>query len=60
MKKKVFVRPVSVSLSEEAFQQIYEITEKEEISLSDYIREAIQEKLKNECEHSNTENDTKL
>jgi metal-responsive CopG/Arc/MetJ family transcriptional regulator len=60
MKKKVFVRPVSVSLSEEVFKQIYEITEKEEISLSDYIREAIQEKLKNECEHSNTENDTKL
>ena len=45
MKKKVFVRPVSVSLSEEAFQQIYEITEKEEISLSDYIREAIEMKL---------------
>lgn len=60
MKKKVFVRPVSVSLSEDVFKQIYEITEKEEISLSDYIREAIQEKLKNECEHSNTENDTKL
>jgi metal-responsive CopG/Arc/MetJ family transcriptional regulator len=60
MKKKVFVRPVSVSLSEEVFKQIYEITEKEEISLSDYIREAIQEKLKNECEHSNTGNDTKL
>ena len=60
MKKKIFIRPVSVSLSEEVFKQIYEITEKEEISLSDYIREAIQEKLKNECEHSNTENDTKL
>jgi hypothetical protein len=45
MKKKVFVRPVSVNLSEEVFKQIYEITEKEEISLSDYIREAIQEKL---------------
>ena len=60
MKKKVFVRPVSVSLSEDVFKQIYEITEKEEISLSDYIREAIQEKLENECEHSNTENDTIL
>ena len=60
MKKKIFIRPVSINLSEEVFRQIYEITEKEEISISDYIREAIQEKLKNECEHSNTENDTKL
>ena len=46
MKKKVFVRPVSISLSEDVFNQIYEITEKEEISLSDYIREAVEEKLK--------------
>jgi len=45
MKKKVFVRPVSVNLSEDVFRQIYDIAEKEEISLSDYIREAIQEKL---------------
>ena len=45
MKKKLFVRPVSVNLSEEVFKQIYDIAEKEEISLSDYIREAIQEKL---------------
>lgn len=51
MKKKVFVRPVSVSLSEDVFKQMYEITEKEEISISDYIREAIQEKL----EHTNVE-----
>lgn len=45
MKKKVFVRPVSINLSEEVFQQIYEITEKEEISLSDYIRSAVEDKL---------------
>ena len=45
VKKKIFVRPVSVNLSEEVFKQIYDIAEKEEISLSDYIREAIQEKL---------------
>ena len=45
MKKKVFVRPVSINLPEDTFKQIYEITEKEEISISDYIREAIEEKL---------------
>ena len=45
MKKKVFVRPVSVNLSEEVFKQIYEITEKEEISLSDFVRDAVEMKL---------------
>ena len=45
MKKKIFVRPVSVTLSEDMFQQIYEIAEKEEVSMSEVIREAIQEKL---------------
>ena len=48
MKKKVFIRPVSVVLSIEMFQQVSEITERREISASDYIREAIQEKLANE------------
>ena len=45
MKKKFFVRPVSVTLSESMFQQIYEIAEKEDVSMSEIIREAIQEKL---------------
>ena len=45
MKKRIFSRPVSVTLSESMFQQIYEIAEKEEISMSEYIREAIQDKL---------------
>lgn len=45
MKKKIFVRPVSVTLSDEMFKQIYEIAEKQEISMSEVIREAIQEIL---------------
>lgn len=45
MKKKTYCRPVSVTLSECMFQQIYEIAEKEEVSMSELIREAIQEKL---------------
>ena len=60
MKKKIFVRPVSVNLSEEVFKHIYEITEKEEISLSDFVRDAIQEKLKNKNEYFNSSNNTKL
>lgn len=45
MKKRIYTRPVSVTLSESMFQQIYEIAEKQEISMSEIIREAIQEKL---------------
>jgi metal-responsive CopG/Arc/MetJ family transcriptional regulator len=45
MKKKIYSRPVSVTLSECMFQQIYEIAEKEEVSMSEVIRDAIQEKL---------------
>jgi metal-responsive CopG/Arc/MetJ family transcriptional regulator len=48
MKKKVFTRPVSVVLSIEMFQQVSGITERREISSSDFIREAIQEKLSKE------------
>lgn len=47
MKKKIYTRPVSVVLSPETFIQIQEITDQQDISLSDYIRVAIQEKLAN-------------
>ena len=52
MKKKIYTRPVSVVLSQETFDQIQEITDREDIAISDYIREAIQEKL-NETKHNN-------
>ena len=45
MKKKVYTRPVSVMLSEEMFDQVKAIADNEEIGISDYIREAIREKL---------------
>jgi hypothetical protein len=45
MKKKIYTRPVSVVLSQETFNLIEEITDREDIAISDYIREAIQEKL---------------
>jgi len=54
MKKRIYVRPVSVTLSECMFRQIYEIAEKEEKSMSEIIREAIQEKfMKDRCTYSN-------
>jgi Arc/MetJ-type ribon-helix-helix transcriptional regulator len=47
MKKKLYTRPVSVVLACEMYQQISKLTEQREISVSDYIREALQEKLVN-------------
>jgi len=46
MKKKVYTRPVSVTLPEEMFDRIKTITDKENIGISDYIREAIQIRFK--------------
>lgn len=48
MKKKIYTRPVSVTLSDEMFEQIKIITDSGEISISDYIRVAIQGRLANE------------
>lgn len=48
MKKKLYTRPVSVVMSDEMFDQIKTITDQGNISFSDYIREAIQEKIENE------------
>jgi len=45
MKKKIYTRPVSVMLSEEMFDQVKTIADNEEIGISDYVREAIREKL---------------
>ena len=45
MKKKILTRPVCVMLSQEMYLQITELTDQQEISVSDYIRFAIQEKL---------------
>jgi len=56
MKKKIFTRPVSVMLSEEMFDQIKIITDKENIRFSDYVREALQEKLNRKNTIINKEN----
>ena len=48
MKKKVFIRPVSLALSTEMFEKISEITNQKEISLSEYIRNALIQALNNE------------
>jgi metal-responsive CopG/Arc/MetJ family transcriptional regulator len=61
LKKRIYSRPVSVTLSDEMFKQIYEIAEKEEVSMSEVIREAIQEQLmKKNCSSITSERRTDL
>ena len=47
MKQKMYVRPISVVLSTSMFDQLKTITDESNIAISDYIREALQEKLAN-------------
>ena len=46
MKKKMFTRPISVMLPVDMFEQIRSITDHGNIGFSDYVREALQDKLK--------------
>jgi len=45
MKKKRFTRPVSITLPEEMFNDIKAITDERDIGISDYVREAIEDKI---------------
>jgi len=55
MKKKIFTRPVSVTLSDEMFDQVKAITDQQSIGISDYVREAIQLKLKSNIKENGYE-----
>jgi len=57
MKKRVYSRPVCVTLSETMFNQLEVITREREISLSEYIREAVQEKFDRNNEPNNFYNE---
>ena len=45
MRKRVLTKQVAVMISEELHQQIVEITDRDEISISEFIREIIEEKI---------------
>jgi predicted DNA-binding protein len=47
MRKKTFVRNVGLLLTEELYQRIVGITDKQEVTFSQFIRTAIEEALKN-------------
>ena len=50
MKKRLYSRPLCVIISEAMFQQMEIITAKKEISLSEYVRQAIKERFDREPE----------
>jgi predicted CopG family antitoxin len=45
MRKRVLTKQVGVIFSEEVYQQLIKVTDKLEISISQFIREIIEEKI---------------
>lgn len=50
MKRKLFTRPVCTLLSEDMYRNIVAVTDQEETSVSEFIRESIKEKLETGAE----------
>jgi len=48
MKKKIFTRSVGVMFTEEMYLKIKEITDRQDIGVSDFIRQAVELKLEKE------------
>ena len=55
MKQKLFTRPISVMLSVDMFDQIKSITDQGNIGFSEYIKEAIQLRLKSNIKENGYE-----
>jgi hypothetical protein len=50
MRKKRFDKYVGIMIKTETFDQLVEVTDKHEITLSKYIRQLIKDRLKKEVE----------
>jgi predicted CopG family antitoxin len=46
MRKKIYTRQVGVLFSEDIYQELIRITDEIEISVSEFIRQTVEEKLK--------------
>lgn len=57
MKQKLFSESLSIMLSDSVKKQLRDITDERKISISDYAREAINEKLKLESENQKQKKD---
>jgi Arc/MetJ-type ribon-helix-helix transcriptional regulator len=47
MRKRIFTCPITVVLSPELHQQLQELTQENDYSLSEWVRDAINQKLEN-------------
>ncbi|MGP0047219.1 MAG: hypothetical protein ACLPVJ_20735 [Syntrophobacteraceae bacterium] len=47
MKKRFYIRPITVVVSESMYQQLFELTQQTDDSLSEWVRDAITLKLNN-------------
>jgi predicted DNA-binding protein len=56
MRKRHFSKQVGLILSEETHSRLIEQTDKDEVSVSEWIREAIQKRLLNESDSPRTPN----
>jgi hypothetical protein len=48
MRKKKFINHVGVLFDDESYSKLVQITDKAEVSLSEYVRTVVEAKLKNE------------
>jgi metal-responsive CopG/Arc/MetJ family transcriptional regulator len=47
MRKRIFTTPITIIISQELHQQLKELTDQKNISLSEWVRDAINQKLEN-------------
>ena len=45
MRKRVYIKPIGIMVSEEMYTSILEICDQEELAISDYVRSALESKL---------------
>lgn len=55
MRKKRFTKNVGILVSNETFDQLVEVTDRQEITLSKYIRQLIEERLNHERREKSNE-----
>ena len=48
MRKRVYVKPIGIMVSEEMYGNIIDLSDKKEVSISDYVRSALESKLSQE------------
>ena len=53
MRKRVYIKPIGIMVSEEMYDGILEICDQEELAISDYVRSAIEFKQSQDIKDKN-------